>query len=602
MSFSPPFVTIIAALVAIAIGSLPTGYLVGRRLRGLDLRRYSPHNLGVGTVLAIAGAPTLALAVALDLVKGALGVIAARWLGAAGWALAAAGTAVIVGHAYSPFWIFIARAPVRLKSVVVAAGAFVTLAGLGAIPWSAVGVTAVVAAATAAIPRIISGRWGYLSLATVLATLSLPVALWLLGGAAPYRALSLVYALITLWNHKEHLARIADGVEPRLGDRLPLPGLDGEAVCAFMIHPMTVKDAWEAGRFRWVLPLYRRGLFSEKAYRWLARLVRPMKVDDWHPIITADGRRARVYLVGAPLLPDQIRGEPALAVRRAVQAAQLAANLGATVLGLGAYWSVVGNKGVDVQAQSPIAITNGGAYTAGTIKMAVPLMLARLRARGADPAAATAAVVGANGVVGFGICRAVVEQVRRLIMVGTDQVRLDRSKELLEKRYPGTIIEATTNLERLREASIIFTATSDPDPVIHAEHVTSGCLVFDLGRPPDVDESVRAVPGVEVILGGVVRLPGGPRGRIEDLGYGPQLVPACLAETIIIALDGCYDRVSLGDRTRTEDIDFFVTRAGALGFEVQTAGSPSQRASGDPSQSDLDRTATVSGRRGSPRR
>ncbi len=578
MSLSPFTLAILAVLVAAAVGSLPTGYLVGRRLRGVDLRRYSPHNLGVGTVLAVAGMPALIAAVVLDLIKGALGVIAARWLGAAGWALAAAAAAVIVGHAYSPLWIFIARAPVRLKSVVVASGAFVTLAGLGAIPWISVAAAATVAAASVGIPRIIDDRWGYLSLATVLAALSLPISLWLLGGPAPYRALSLLYALITLWNHKEHLARIADGVEPRLGDRLPLPGLDGEAVCAFMIHPMTVEDAWQAGRFRWVLPLYLRGLISEKTYRWLARLVRPMKVDDWHPIITADGRRARVYLVGAPLLPDQIRAEPALAVRRAVQAAQLAANLGATVLGLGAYWSVVGNKGVDVQAQSPIAITNGGAYTAGTIKMAVPLMLARLRAREADPAAATAAVVGANGVVGFGICRAVVEQVRRLIMVGTDQVRLDRSKELLQRRYPDTIIEATTTLERLREASIIFTATSDPDPVVYAEHVTPGCLLFDLGRPPDVDESVRAVPGVEIIPGGIVRLPGGPRGQIEDLGYGPQLVPACLAEALIIALDGCYDRASLGDRTRSEDIDFYVTRAGELGFEVLTAGSPTETA------------------------
>ena len=34
-----------------------------------------------------------------------------------------------------------------------------------------------------------------------------------------------------------------------------------------------------------------------------------------------------------------------------------------TVFGLGAYWSVVGNKGEDVQAQSEIPITNGGAYT-----------------------------------------------------------------------------------------------------------------------------------------------------------------------------------------------------------------------------------------------
>jgi predicted amino acid dehydrogenase len=298
-----------------------------------------------------------------------------------------------------------------------------------------------------------------------------------------------------------------------------------------------------------------------------------MKVEDLNPIVTADGRRARVYLIGTPLLPDQIRAEPALAVRRAVEGAQLAANLGATVLGLGAFWSVVGNKGVDVQARAQIAITNGGAYTAGTVKMAVPVVLERLRARGIDPTSVTAAVVGANGVVGFGICRGIVEHVGRLIMLGTDQARLDRSKEILQRRYPGAVVEATTNDDVLPQAHVIFAATSNPSPVIYPKHVRHGCILFDLGRPPDVDAAVHAMPGVEVIPGGVVRLPGGlDVPEYFDYGqYGHGLVPACLAEAVVIALDGCFDRVSLGERTKSENIDYFVARGAELGFEVLTA-------------------------------
>jgi predicted amino acid dehydrogenase len=161
-------------------------------------------------------------------------------------------------------------------------------------------------------------------------------------------------------------------------------------------------------------------------------------------------------------------------------------------------------------------------------------------------------------------------------MLGIDSGRLERSADLLRKRNPSAVIETATDLSRLREADVVFTATSDPDPVVFAEHIKPGCLLLDLGRPPDVDESVKTVPGVEVILGGIVRLPGDPQGRIEDLGYGKGLVPACLAETIIIALGGAYDRVSLGDRTSTEDIEYFVTRAEALGFEVLTTGSPAE--------------------------
>ncbi len=451
-----------------------------------------------------------------------------------------------------------------------AAGA---LAAVGEVSWGAVVVPAAVAAATLVLPRLVRGRWGFLSLATVLAGVAAPVVLTVTGAPAPYAVGAALYALVTLWNYKEHLARIADGTEPRVDERLPLPGRPGEdAVCAFLIHPMTVEDFWQARRFRWLEPLYRRGVVTARALRRLARYVRPMKVDDVHPIVTADGRRVRVYLIGVPLFPDQIQADPRLAVRRAVEAAQLAANLGATVLGLGAYWSVVGNKGADVQARAPIAITNGGAYTAGTVKMVVPFVLERLRRRGVDPAEVTAAVVGANGVVGFGICRAVAAHVRRLIMLGRHQERLARSRDLLARRHPRLAIAATTDYAALREADVIFSATSEPAPVVYPEHVKPGALLVDLGRPPDVHPAVARVDGVELVAGGVVRLPGAPRGQL-DFGYGPGNVPACLAETVIIGLERAYDRVSLGDRTRSEDIEYFVARGAALGFEV-LAGPP----------------------------
>lgn len=585
-----PVAVLVAVLLAAVMGSIPTGYLVGRWLRGIDVRRLSPHNLGVGAVVTAAGMPALTAAVLLDVAKGALAIFAAQWLGVSGWALAAVAATVSIGHAYSPFWLLIPPAFARVKGVAVALGAAAALAVAGHIPWAALGVPAFVALLLIATPKVFSGQWGYLSLASVLAAMSVPVVLVVTRARPPFVLLALGYALMSLWNHKEHLARIADGVEPRVGERLPLPEQDGEAVCAFLIHPMTIDDFSAVMRFRWLAPVRRARLVPDRAVRWLSRFVRPMKVDDIHPVRTADGRRARVYLLGVPLLPDQIRSEPDLAVRRAVQAAHLAENLGATVLGLGAFWSVVGHKGLDVQSRSRIAITNGGAYTAGSVKMAIPLILARLRTRDVEPARATAAVVGANGVVGFGICRAVVGHVGRLIMVGTDEERLERSKELLQRRHPSAVIHSTADLDALRDADVIFTATSDPAPVIFARHVREGCLILDLGRPADVDASVAAVPRVEVIPGGILRLPGDPKARL-DLGYGPGLVPACLAETVILALDRSYERASLGDRTKAEHVDYFITRGAELGFDVVTGrvgdGAPASAGGAQTSRAEV---------------
>jgi predicted amino acid dehydrogenase len=221
-----------------------------------------------------------------------------------------------------------------------------------------------------------------------------------------------------------------------------------------------------------------------------------------------------------------------------------------------------------------IPVTNGGAYTAGTVRLAVPTMLRRLALQGTPLDAARVGVVGANGVVGFGICRSLLSEVGSLVMVGTSQERLEKSAELLRRRYPEKEIVATTSREAVRACDLIFTATSEPNPVLFPEHVQPGTLIYDLGRPPDVDPSVMAVEGVEVVSGGTVRPPGRPTGRL-NIYFGAGQIPACMAETLIIALDGAHDRRSLGGEAKPENIDYFVRRGEELGFQVvEEAQSP----------------------------
>jgi predicted amino acid dehydrogenase len=78
---------------------------------------------------------------------------------------------------------------------------------------------------------------------------------------------------------------------------------------------------------------------------------------------------------------------------------------------------------------------------------------------------------------------------------------------------------------------------------------------------------VALVPGVRIIPGGVVLPPGGMTSNI-DLQFGDGAVPACLAETLIIAATGEHERKSLGAQTLTENINFFVEQADKLGFRV----------------------------------
>ncbi|GAA5501599.1 glycerol-3-phosphate acyltransferase [Deinococcus xinjiangensis] len=553
------FLSALLLVVAFLVGSLPLGHWLLARA-GVSTRLNSAHNLGVENVLRRVG-PRLALSsAALDALKGVVAILMASSLGLQEVTIMAA-LATYLGHLNPPKFLYGATPP-RGRGNLVLLGVLAGLVVTGALPFWAGLLPVLVYAAVA-------GYWGFISAATLagLAALTLAVAALHIGPAAKLTTLGLLVA--AGWRFKENVGRMLDGTEPRVGEDVPLAGKrDDVVVAAFMIHPMNLHDFWSAQRFAWLKPLVERGLVSEKMVRQMADEMRPMKVGELRGIRTAQGKEIRCYLLSAPLLPDRFRDDPELATKRAIEGARLAHELGAEVVGLGAFWSVVGNKGVDVQAAVPeITVTNGGAYTSGTIKAAIPGILKHFESAGRDLKRATAGIVGANGVVAFGIARTIAPQVGKVIMIGRDLEKLERSANTLRRAAKETEIVTTTSYDTLNEADLIFSATSDPNPVIFPQHVKQGAWIFDEGRPADVDESVSKVPDVRIIPGGLVRPPGSMTTNI-DLQFGQGNVPACLAETLIIAATGEHERKSLGPQTLTENINFFVDEAQKLGFEV----------------------------------
>ena len=593
----------IAFLTAFLAGSLPLGARLVERVSGWAPREVNPHLLGVENVTRLVGGGVALAAFGLDLFKGMLGLAAgvmAGWLftslayvgaltGAPGFdaggplavaaserglvaALAAAGLlGVVAGHLAPLPLPGIAVAP-RGRGNGVALGGLAGLYAFGAAPlW-------LVAVPVAAWAAVLAWR-GYVALATVWGTLAFGVAAaaaaWAGGVAWEVAFAAALLAAGVGWRHKAHLSRIRDGTEPRLGEPSPVRGMGGSVLAAFMIHPMSLEDVWQPASLRWFRHVLERtvkpGILPVEWVKRLFLQVRPQLTGVIDGVVTTDGRPLRVLLIGTPLLPDQFRSHPDDALRLAVQGARFAHELGAEVVGLGAFWSTIGDKGRAVQEAVPeIVVTNGGAYTAATVRAAVPGLLKRFAEQGVRLANATAAVVGANGVVAFGVARMIAPEVGRVVLVGRDRQRLHRSAATLKAKYPQTEFVPTTDLQEVATADLVFTATSDPNPVIYPQHVKPGAWVFDLGRPADVDPSVRDVPGVELVPGGVVRPPGSMRSAI-DLRFGDGHVPACLAETMILAATREFDRRSLGDRTRSADIDFYLREGERLGFRIVTS-------------------------------
>lgn len=214
------------ALVVLAylVGSIPTGYLLVRAVRRQDVRDYGSHNVGAINVIRVGGAGLGLLTLLADMGK-ALGVVLlAAAVSPSAWAIASAAFAVVVGHAYSAWFLLRERRFSEGKSVACALGVLIGLACVGALPWVVAVAPVGVWAAGLLGPRLITGRWWRISPVTMTATVCIPFVVWASHPDPAYLALAVAMSALILVRHENNIRRLCAGTEPRLGQRLSPAG------------------------------------------------------------------------------------------------------------------------------------------------------------------------------------------------------------------------------------------------------------------------------------------------------------------------------------------------------------------------------------------
>ena len=93
---------------------------------------------------------------------------------------------------------------------------------------------------------------------------------------------------------------------------------------------------------------------------------------------------------------------------------------------------------------------------------------------------------------------------------------------------------------------MIVTATSGAGKkVLDIMKVKPGCVITDVARPLDLPpEEVAKRPDVLVMESGEIQLPG--EVKMKNIGLPPGVVYACLAETIVLALEGRFENFTVG--------------------------------------------------------
>lgn len=186
-------------LTAYVIGSIPFGVLASRALGAVDPRTAGSGNIGFTNVLRVSGKAAGVLTLAGDLGKGWVVGWAARMVVEPEPAVLVIAFSVVLGHSYPVFLRFRGG-----KSVATAIGAL-----LGVAPWVGLGVALTWGVAL--------GVCRYSSGAALTAFAVLPVVAAGLGKGMGFVAFAAVLAALIAYRHRENIARLWLGTEPRIG-------------------------------------------------------------------------------------------------------------------------------------------------------------------------------------------------------------------------------------------------------------------------------------------------------------------------------------------------------------------------------------------------
>ncbi|MGF1590626.1 MAG: glycerol-3-phosphate 1-O-acyltransferase PlsY [Pleurocapsa sp.] len=198
-------------LISYLLGSIPTGYLAGRYLTGIDIREHGSGSTGATNVLRTVGKPAAIAVLAIDLLKGWLATALVNlvydlaptaWLPPENWhfwLITGAALSAIIGHSKS-IWLNFTGG----KSVATTLGILIVMNPL-------------VALGTVASFGIILSISRIVSLSSIGGAIAVNILMLAFNQPLPYSIFAAIAGVYVIVRHKTNIQRLLAGIEPKIG-------------------------------------------------------------------------------------------------------------------------------------------------------------------------------------------------------------------------------------------------------------------------------------------------------------------------------------------------------------------------------------------------
>ena len=325
---------------------------------------------------------------------------------------------------------------------------------------------------------------------------------------------------------------------------------------AFVVHPLS-QEYIKKG---FPLPKGTPKFIMDKV-ETLAAYMPPMVYCKMSNIVSPSGAEAEGWLISVGGTPkEMLSHSPEFTYRRLLHAAKIAEGLGAQIMGLGAFTKVVGDAGITVARRASIPITTGNSYSASGALWAAADAMRRMRLiemkEDSKKVPAKTMVIGATGSIGSVSARLLAMAFDEVVIAGRDMKKLNELRDSILEDTPDARVICSTDYDSLlADMDMIVTSTSGAGKkILNITKVKPGCVITDVARPLDLPPSeVAKRPDVLVIESGEIELPTQVKG-MKSIGLPKNVIYACLAETIVLALEGRFEVFTIGRDTEWEKV------------------------------------------------
>jgi len=194
------------------LGAIPFGVIIGKLVRGIDVREHGSGSMGMTNVMRTVGAKAGLIVLIADVLKGA-GAVALAWLifysanhDMVYWGQMAGGAAAVIGHSW-PIYIGFRGG----RGISTAFGAIMVVS------WQ-VGLICLAAF------LLMVAIFRYISLGSISGAIALVIAMVVFficySGPVAYLAFALVVAPIVIFRHRANIERLLSKTEPKIGKRV----------------------------------------------------------------------------------------------------------------------------------------------------------------------------------------------------------------------------------------------------------------------------------------------------------------------------------------------------------------------------------------------